>query len=157
LDLRPTKYSDICATLDELKETFAGDPERLSREPDAVRSLFDDIRYMFGRMHRRLDEYARFTGQLQGIVVEMKNVPHEDLQGALEKLSVLQGTLEENPETPRTALEKLNTLAEQVRDIANHQEQLLRDHKALWIRVWRLYQQVKGYRNWSEEEQASDK
>lgn len=156
MDLRPTKYSDICATLDELKETFAEAPGRIHREPDAIRSLFEDIRYMFGRMHRRLDGYARFAQQLQEIVDEMKNVPCEDLQGALEKLSRLQKTLEEDPDAPRTALERLNALAEQVRDIANHQEQLLRDHKALWIRVFRLYQQVKGHRNWSEDEQAEE-
>jgi methyl-accepting chemotaxis protein len=151
VDFRPTKYSDVCATLDELKETFAKDPDRLQREPEAIASLFEDIRYMLARMHRRLEEYQRLADSLAALADEMRAIPDENLRGARERLSRLQG-MADDPDSAVTRLEQMNALAEQVRDVANHQEQLLREHKALWIRVFRLYQQVKGSRNWSEEE-----
>lgn len=154
MDFRPTRYSDICATLDELKETFANDPERLAREPEAIAGLFEDIRYMLGRMRRRLEEYQQRADELSGLAQEMKQVPDEDLQGARERLSRLQG-MADDPDSCATALDNFDALAEQVRDVANHQEQLLRDHKALWIRAWRLYGEVKGARNWAEQERAS--
>ena len=153
MDFRPTKYSDVCATLDELKETFAKDPERLRREPEAIGSLFEDIRYMLARMHRRLEECQCFAEGLAALAEQMRAVPDEDLQGVRERLSRLQG-MADDPECGATQLEHLNALAEQVREVANHQEQLLRDHKALWVRAGRMYQDVKGNRNWSEEEEA---
>lgn len=148
---RNTKYSDVCGSIDEFKRHVADGPAALKRHRNEIAELFDDIRYMIGRMYRRQREYIAFADRLREIIKRLEAVPIVDRAPADEGLSELERLLDMG-ET--AAPERLNELAEQVRAVASAQENNLREHKAAALEVLKAYREVRGPRDWSKDEET---
>jgi len=152
---RATQYSDACGSLDELKRLFAEEPERAGHEPGPLRSLIDDVRYMIGRMYRRQREYNAFAERVAALCRELAEVPIQDRAPAEEGLAGIERVLRQEPGKVAARKGRLDELAEQVRAVANGQEGRLREHKAVALRLFRAYHEIKGARDWSKEEAQS--
>ncbi|MGC9317760.1 MAG: hypothetical protein ACP5KN_06980 [Armatimonadota bacterium] len=146
---RVTKYSDVCGSVDEFKRHVANGPQALHEHAESIRELFDDIRYMIGRMYRRQREYTAFADRLRDIVQRLEAVEIVDRTPSDEGLAEVERLL--GADAPPDA-ERLNELAEQVRAVASAQEQRLREHKAAALEVLKAYREVKGPRDWREDE-----
>lgn len=146
---RNTKYYDVCSSVDEFKEHVADGPEKLAEERANINRLFEDIRHMIGRMYRRQRQYTDFADRLREIIAELEAVEIVDRAPSDEGLAEMERLLDSD--APADA-ERLNDLTEQVRDVASRQEQRLREHKAAALAVLEAYREVKGPRDWSEDE-----
>jgi len=147
---RSTKYSDVCGSIDEFKRNVTEGAEVLAERRAEIAELFDDIRHMIGRMYRRQREYTAFADRLRAIIEELAAIEIVDRTPADEGLAELELMLDGGEELG--AVERLNELAEQVRAVASAQEQRLRDHKTAALEILALYREVKGPRDWSEDE-----
>ncbi len=146
---RNTKYYDVCSSVDEFKEHVADGPEKLAGERANIDRLFDDIRHMIGRMYRRQRQYTDFADRLREIIAELEAIEIVDRAASDEGLAEIERMLDSD--APVDA-ERLNELAEQVRDVASRQEARLREHKAAALAVREAHREVKGPRDWSEDE-----
>ena len=155
-DYRATQYSDVCGTMDELKRIIAEEPERVRREPDYVQSLIDVARHMTGRMYRRQREYNNLAQRLGELHRQMAEVPVQDRAPADEGLDEIERLLRADPGCAEAQKERLDELAEQVRAVANGQEGRLREHKAVALAVYRAYLDIKGARDWTNEESETE-
>ena len=149
---RNTKYYDVCSSVDEFKEHVAEGPEKLGAERENIDRLFEDIRHMIGRMYRRQREYTEFADRLREILTELEAVEIVGRAPSDEGLAEIEEMLD--GEGAGDA-ERLNELAEQVRDVASRQEQRLREHKEAALAVLEAYHEVKGPRDWSEDEKQA--
>jgi hypothetical protein len=147
---RNTKYYDVCSSVDEFKEHVAEGPEKLAEERGNIDRLFADIRHMIGRMYRRQRQYTEFADRLREIIEELEAVEIVGRAPSGDGLAEIERLLDSN--APADA-EHLNELAEQVRDVASRQEQRLREHKQAALAVLEAYREVKGPRDWSEDEE----
>ncbi len=154
-DFRSTKYSDVCGNVDEFKRLVAEGSPIFREDPEYVAERFEDIRYMIARMYKRQHEYTEFAEALRSLAEELAAVPIVDRAPADEGLAALESMLED-PACVAGERERLDQLAEQVRDVASNQEQRLREHKQVAIELFRAYEQVKGPRDWSTEECAEE-
>ncbi len=146
---RNTKYYDVCSSVDEFKEHVAAGPEKLAEERDNIARLFDDIRHMIGRMYRRQREYTQFADRLSEIIAQLQAIEIVGRAPSDDGLAELERMLEAGETSD---VERLNALAEQVRDVASRQEARLREHKAAALAVLEAYREVKGPRDWSQDE-----
>ncbi len=147
---RATKYSDVCGSIDEFKRHVADGARALAEHRDDIAELFDDIRYMIGRMYRRQREYTAFADRLRAIIERLEAVEIVDRAPADEGLAELERMLDVG-ETDDA--ERLNELAEQVRRVASFQERRLREHKNAALAVLQAYRDIKGPRDWTEDEE----
>lgn len=146
---RNTKYYDVCSSVDEFKEHVATGPEKLAEERENIDRLFEDIRHMIDRMYRRQRDYTRFSDCLAEILAELEAVEIVDRASSDEGLAEIERMLDAGEGAQS---ERLNELAEQVRDVASRQEARLREHKAAALKLLEAYREVKGPRDWSEDE-----
>lgn len=149
--LRTTRFSDICGSLDEIKRSLREDA---APDPQALVALIEDIRYMFGRMDRRLREYARFEQEAEAILAQWRTVGPSNQESALAIASQLAESLR-HPPTEREAVEALCAQAEEIRSVANALEQKLRRCRDAALALYHLYRRVRGERDWSQEECTS--
>ena len=152
-DFRATKYSDVCGTVDEFKRLVAEDSPLFRDEPEYIAERFADIRYMTARMYRRQREYSYFAEALRKLADELAEVVIVDRGPADEGLAEIERMLED-PGCVTVERERLDELAEQVRGVASRQENRLRAHKTVALKLHRLYSQVKGPRDWTQDENA---
>ena len=155
-EYRATQYSDVCGTMDELNRVFAEEPDRIADDPEYLLALLEDALYMIRRMDARQQRYFEFAGQLAALAEKAQAVEEQSAAPAEAGAGALRDVLKADPGGARAQLDRLNELAEQIRDVANRQEARLRDHKAAAIRVFEAYQAIKGRRDWGEEEVGSD-
>lgn len=153
-DFRSTKYSDVCGTVDEFKRLVAEDSPFFRDEPEYIAERFEDIRYMIARMYKRQREYSDFAESLRRLADELAAVAIVDRTPSDEGLAEIERMLQ-NPGCVATRKKRLDELAEQIRGVASRQENRLREHKTAALKLRLLYRQVKGPRDWSEDE-ASD-
>lgn len=146
---RNTKYYDVCSSVDEFKGHVAAGPEKLAEERANTARLFDDIRHMIGRMYRRQREYTQFADRLSEIIAELQAIEIVGRAPSDEGLAELERLLDAGDTSD---VERLNALAEQVRDVASRQEARLREHKAAALAVLEAYRAAKGPRDWSQDE-----
>jgi hypothetical protein len=149
---RLTKYTDVCTSVDELKRAFAEEPGLAERDPAALLSLLDDALYMIGRMYRRQSEYTGFLEQLEALCRDMRGIGVVDRAPADEAVLRLKSVIEDAPTSIPEQLERLNAIAEQVRAVAQAQEDRLREQKAMAVQALLAYRAVKGGRDWSADE-----
>ena len=64
---RQTKYSDICGSINELKQLMAEQPNLAEAEPDRMFRLLDDMGYMLGRLAKRREDYEAFVEAVRGV------------------------------------------------------------------------------------------
>ena len=146
---RNPKYYDVCSSVDEFKEHVAAGPEKLAEERENIARLFDDIRHMIGRMYRRQREYTQFADRLSEIIAQLQAIEIVGRAPSDDGIAELERMLEAGETSD---VERLNALAEQVRDVASRQEARLREHKAAALAVLEAYREVKGPRDWSQDE-----
>jgi len=80
----------------------------------------------------------------------------QDRAPADEGLDEIEQMLRANPASAETDKDRLDELAEQVRAVANGQEGRLREHKAVALAVYRAYLDIKGARDWTDEESETE-
>ncbi len=146
---RNTKYYDVCSSVDDFKEHVAAGSAKLSEERENIDRLFEDIRHMIGRMYRRQREYTQFADRLAEILADLQAVEIVDRAPSDDGLAEIERMLVADEADDA---ERLNELAEQVRDVASRQEARLREHKAAALAVLEAYREVKGPRDWSDDE-----
>ncbi len=150
---RLTKYTDVCTSVDELQAALQREPRLRTAEREALVGLLDDAVYMIGRMYRREREYGAFAEGLSAICEEMRSTPTVDRGPADGAAAELRRVVSSARETGTSDLTRLNALAEQVRAVAQAQEDRLRAQKQAAIRVLARYLTLRGDRDWSAEEQ----
>ncbi|MBI3944702.1 MAG: hypothetical protein HY321_02190 [Armatimonadetes bacterium] len=149
---RTTRFSDVCGSLDEIKRLLR---EEKDVDPAVVRGLLDDVRHMLGRMEQRLEAYTRFHEAAEALLAQMRAVGPSNRERALAAAAEMEARVREGcPATPE-GVEALCALAEQVRDVANPFERKLRQSKDAAIALYRLYLDVRGGRDWSQQEGAA--
>ena len=146
-----TKHRDVCGCVDELKGTLRDNPGAVKADPHMFDELLDDALYMSSRMYKREEAYKEFVTDVIAACSEPPKVP--DPAKAQEAAEEIRSFLHDRPADVTANLERLNSLAEDVRHAASSQEKCLADYKKLAIRINELYKAVKGARNWEEEKQ----
>ena len=144
-----TRHPDACGSVDELKGLLSDSPELAESDPDRLLQLLTDACYMISRMHRRGEEYENFISEVASLC---KQVEAPEPKGAYQAADEIRAFLKNSPQDVTANLEKLHKLAEDVRTVASKQERGMKAYKDLSIRIGRLYRNIKGGRNWEENE-----
>lgn len=153
---RQTKHSDVCGTIDELKELLKDQPELAKSDPDRLFQLLEDACYMISRMKRRCGKYREFASAIGSLSQQMQAVAalaEPKSEEASRKADQIGTFLKESPDGIADQLERLNQLAEGIRDVANRVERALSSYKERAIEIGELYAEIKGGRSWKKEEQ----
>ncbi len=143
-----TKFRDVCGCVDYIKGILRDDPASVQADPHRFDQLLDHALYMIDRMYKREDEYRQFLADVITLCAQTPKGP--DPAMASKAAEEIMFVLHNHPEDVGKYTELLNQLAEDVRHVASCQEQVLREHKELAVKVNRLYKDVKGARNWEE-------
>ncbi len=139
-----TRHPDPCAALDELKGLLKDEPESVKTDKDRLNQLIDDLDLMYSNMQRRCEEYERFSADIVHLHQQMEKVSRPDTVQARRKLSEIRTALQASKP------EQVHKLAEVVRRIGGDLERCLSKHKDLAVKVGRLYENIKGGREWRE-------
>lgn len=156
LALRKTKYKDVCNSVDDMKEVWRNDPERLKSEPDYVKSLLLDSKSIIDRMDQRLNEYDALAHDIEALISRLKEEGGADAKSFLadaqkvqtklklgkapdakkadEYIAGIEKKLELNP-TSKKQFAELDKLAESMRDIASFQEVLLKKQRNVTLEL----------------------
>jgi hypothetical protein len=151
-DRRITKYSDVCATIDRIKAIWGDQDEISPAEWTEVNALLDDALYMIQRLHRRHEAYDQTRDRLVSLVAALQAVDSPQTPPADEGAEGIRSLLESGHGRLSACREDLDALAEQVRDVAQRHEDRAHDKKRLWVSAAVLYHQVRGPRDWGEDE-----
>ncbi|MFQ6133098.1 MAG: hypothetical protein ACE5R4_13740 [Armatimonadota bacterium] len=153
-EFRATQYSDVCGSMDEIKRVVAEEPERAQDDPGYLPSLLEDTRYMIGRMYRRQEEYGAFLERLSELCQRLAAIPVVEREPAEAAAAELERMLSGSPALAAHQRERVEALAEQVRAVAQAQEDRLRDQKEVALLVGKAYRDCRGGRSWAEDEAA---
>lgn len=151
-EFRATQYSDVCGSVDEMKRVFAEEASHAERDPGYVLSLLEDARYMIGRMYRRQEEYTAFLERLTELCERLASIPVVERAPADEAAGRVEHVVRTASESLAQQRELLDGLAEQIRAVAQAQEDRLRDQKEVALLVGKAYRDCRGTRNWDEDE-----
>lgn len=159
-----TRHVDVCGTIDELKRLLEGptaegpngvSSPQASRAPSGPASgmevaLLDHALSMLERMHERLGAYRGFQERLAALAAEMAALQPPDHAPAPALAEELRRHMaaEEPPAGER--LQEMFALAEAIREIAGNTEQVLYRYRDLAIEVGRLYDEIRGAREWEK-------
>lgn len=149
---RVTKYSDVCASIDRIKAIWGAGDDLSPDEWTEINVLLDDVLYMIDRLGRRHEAYDAAAAVLLDTAKALLTVPTPEVPPATHGVEALLDLLEVADGRLSAHRERLDALAEQVRDVAQRQEDRARDKKELWLRVAALYHHVRGPRDWEEDE-----
>ncbi len=140
-----TSHYDVCGTVDVIEEAIEGEPDL-----EGLQDLLDDIEHMLRRMKSRRDEYEDYvSGVREALESEIRR---KEVSPAYDWLDELRQMLNRPPQAVQEDREEIVEKAEAVRDVAQFLEYSLRDFKDIALEINRLYREVQGARNWSEEE-----
>jgi len=146
---RQTLFSDVCGTMDELKRLVHEEPERVVADPQGtIVPLLQDALAMLGRMDARLEQYSQLWEDLRGMLDQTRQMQGVASQKAHRALQQIGDDLTARGSNHQLDIEKINTLAEETRDVASAQEHLLRAHKDLALKLHEEFMQIKGNRTW---------
>ncbi|MCK4324372.1 MAG: hypothetical protein KAW89_07570 [Armatimonadetes bacterium] len=149
-----TRHRDVCGCVDEFKGLLADHPQLLASEPGRFHKLVDDALYMISRMDRRTSEYQQFLQQLAALAAQTMQTP--DLRRADDACEVLHKKIDVAARGAAAAIEEMDELIEQVGQVAGDQEEALGCYKQVSVSVRALYREIKGARNWQEDERKAD-
>jgi len=147
-----TKYRDVCGSVDYLKDVLRDNPELVKTDPDRLHRILDDALYMIERMYKRKEEYKQFVSEVAAVCAEPPEGP--DPAKASQAADKLRDLLHDESLDVSASLERLDSLAEDVRDVASRQEHCLAEYKKLAVQIYALYLDIKGARNWEQEESS---
>ena len=135
IEMRATRFSDVCGTIDELKRVLYEEPQTVATRPESLAALADDALSMLRRMEPRLHEYERFRAEVTALATamqEMGDAPRYDpaaplLEAMLQRRQVLS-------EDERAAVV---AEAEAIREVAIDLEKRLYRYKDLALALGR--------------------
>jgi len=149
--LKETRFSDVCGTIDEIRNIL-GRGRVGPEESVAVLNLLEDAMYMIGRMKLRLEEYERFREDLRSILRSMDRVKPVGVEEAPQIAAEFREEVSK-VRLGKASSEKAIDLAEKIRKIASNLEGALRAYKEKCIAIVELYGRIKGVRDWSRDEE----
>ncbi len=152
--LRTTRFSDVCGGTDELKRLLTEEPEWAATPEGraALGALVDDGLYMLARMEERLREYQAFRDLLAELVERLRQLPEPRLLDAKREAERIHALLDGSGALPA---KEIAERAEEIRQVANDMEGVLRRHKEAAIEAGRAYLRLKGHRGWDDSSAAA--
>lgn len=141
-----TKFRDVCGCVDHIKGVLKDSPQSIQAEPHTFDQLLDHALYMISRMDKRQEEYRQFAADVVALCARIPSGP--DPRMALNAAEEIKAVLHNHPEDVTKYADLLNQLAEDIRRVASKQEGCLKQYKKLATELSKLYQEVKGARNW---------
>ena len=148
---RQTRYSDICGSIDELKQLLADEPELAEVDPDRLLALLDDSDYMLGRLAKRRETYRQFVAALVAALDRANDIAFPDHAAAALEAKELRHAVAQGTDAVRTRRDELHARAERFRDVANAAERVVRAYKELAIEIGKHYRAIKGARAWDDD------
>ena len=144
---RQTAYSDVCGCSFEAASIIdAGDV--LSAEDVArIRELEQDVEYMVDRMDRRLEKYSDFVARLESLAGEIREIARPDPDDVRKYFAEASALLQPGKLEPDSK-KRLANLTEQVRLVAQAQEDTMKEKKLLAIKALSAFEDLRGARNW---------
>ena len=148
--LRVTRYADVCGGTDEFKRVLA---EELNRAKTLegrteLASLVTDCSYMIARMQVRLNEYEAFRDAMRATLASLDAIVAPDMPVAYRETVALGDALGNGNEA--LDARDLTHLVEEVRQVANDMEGVLRRHQEGAIGLARTYAALRGHRGWPD-------
>ena len=153
---RATRFSDVCGTVDEMKQLFAGQPQQVAAHPEIIHALLTEALGMIDRLDERHAQYRQAEQKLKQLIEELLAVPRPEVPPAQEGAQRIREIIAADAENISARLDELNRLSEQVRAVAQAQEDRLRDRKNAILALGAIYRKLRGKRNWSEDEARAD-
>jgi len=165
LPRRKTRYRDVCNSVDDMKDVWRGRPETLRSDPEYVAGLLADCQMIIERMDCRLHEYEALAEQLGDIAGEMKQHDSADARALAAAVQKCQSRLKtvKIPAAGRSAeyiasierklqtagagrlnVNELDKLAEELREIANHQEVQLKKVRGIVVELAEVCMKKRG-------------
>ncbi len=159
-----TKHRDVCGTVNDLKDTWKDHLDRIEDDQNYISGLTGDAKAIMGRLESRLNEYRGFAGAVARVCEEMKerqgSAEYEWFTGEVrrhcDQLEKVKGTrylygcrvadeiervFRDQPERLRNDRTHLDKLAEEVRDVAQLQEDNLKEYRKITTRISNLCQE----------------
>lgn len=160
VELRKTKYRDVCNSVDDIKDVWRNSPNKLKSDPDYVPALLADCQSIIGRMDLRLRDYAALSqhvgeaaaqadaddsGKADAGLAAFRSTVHK-CDGMLktlppvstDHLTPLVEEIQSKAATPpqnRASVSELDALAERLRDVASDQEVRLKKLRAAALQL----------------------
>ncbi len=150
---RQTRYSDICGSLNELKERLA---KADAADSELLLALLDDVRYMLGRLAKRRDAYREFAAAVRAALAREAEISPADHAAAEREWALLKDQVERglpgvrNADADAPGLEELHAAAERLREVANAAERVVKAYKEIAVEIGRQYRAIKGGREWDD-------
>ncbi len=148
-NIRQTRFSDVCGSVDEFKRLLNEEYDRVSSEPgDSLVPLVEDAVFMVGRMLDRTGEYEHFKAELTELFFSFKPEPvdkekfNKAVSDIKKRLSVKHG------EISREEIEYIEEKAEEIRLTGGQMEKTLRAYKDLALKAYELLENIRGGRPW---------
>ncbi|MFO1094542.1 MAG: hypothetical protein U0992_14745 [Planctomycetaceae bacterium] len=160
VELRKTRYRDVCNSIDDIKDVWRNSPAKLKSDPDYVPELLADCQSIIGRMDLRLRDYATLTQHVGEIAAQadadgsvkadtglnafrstvqkcdtlLKALPPvstDHLETLVKEIKLKAAT----PPQSRASVSELDALAERLRDVASDQEVRLKKLRAVALQL----------------------
>lgn len=151
---RATRYSDVCGTIDELKRILWDERHRAQAGDLALAELVRDMSFMLDKMDGRARAYAEFREALRGLLGTMDALTPSPRAEARPREDQALQALEHRVPTDAAA-EDLCLRLEEIRDVANRMERLLRGFRTAASRIAIAYRRVRGARSWAVDEEGT--
>jgi hypothetical protein len=147
-EMRRTRFSDVCGTIDELKRVVHEEPEALANRPEALEELVDDALFMLERMEPRLREYEQFRATIAALCTEMQEIGDARRTDALAAAPELRSLLRCGRTLTEEERGRAVAQAEAIRVVAQNLENRLYRYKDLALALGRAYRDIQGNRSW---------
>jgi len=144
---RPSRYSDVCGTVDELKRVLFEEPEIVPTDPASLDSLLGDALGMLDRMEMRLTEYEAFGQEITAVAAALSMI-ETGLSLVEDEAAALRALLSQGHALTDRQRDQAVVHAEAVRAAAQGMENRLYRYKELALALGRAYQGVMGGRHW---------
>jgi len=146
-EVRPSRYSDVCGTVDELKRVLFEEPEIVPTDPASLDSLLGDALGMLDRMETRLTEYEAFGQEITAVAAALSMI-ETGLPPVEDEAAALRALLSQGHALTDQQRDQAVVYAEAVRAVAQGMENRLYRYKELALALGRAYQGVMGGRHW---------
>jgi hypothetical protein len=153
-EARATRYSDVCGTIDELKRILWDERHRAEVADPALAELVRDMSFMLDKMDGRARTYADFREAVRELLGVMDALTPSPRAEAWPREEEALRTLARRVLTDAAA-EALCARLEEVRDVANRMERLLRGFRTAASRIAIAYRQARGARSWAVDEEGA--
>ncbi|MDP6775789.1 MAG: hypothetical protein QGI83_03385 [Candidatus Latescibacteria bacterium] len=150
---RPTRFSDVCGTIDELLTRLRNEYDQVAEDPEGeLGSLVDDALAMIRHMARRRAEYGELQVALRGLLEGMEAVEDPPVDRAERAAGLLHDAFKSSEAFRGIPAGEVEDAAERIRKVAGDFENRLRQCKEQVLRLHEEFLRVKGGRPWLVDE-----